>query len=516
MLGILYLGYALGKTNESEEDYFIASRSLPWYAIGLSVGVTMISANSFIGGPGWGYTGGMMAAMMNITVPLSILFVTYTILPVLYNARVTTIYEYVNLRLGTKSRILNVIIWLCSSLVLMGGFVYTPALVLSTITDIGFNVWVPIIVILAIVYTAIGGIKAVIWTDAMQAVVLLIGVVFATIFAFNHIPNGASGVLDIASEVGKMTSFDWAFDMNTMNVWCVFIGGFGMWAGYFGFDQGQVQRYLTSKNVTNIKKSGILSTLAMQLLFWMCVFLGVGLYVFYQTNSSTLDFSNSNLIMTDFLLNYVPNGLLGLLLAATFAAAMSSIDSVLNSLTAVFTKDIYEPYISKKSDTPLSKTISFSVIFGVVIIAFVYAGLGDNSKSILDAIGAYLSPFGSLVTGSMIICIFMPRVNDNGAFMGTIIAAALTFYTQNAFPMHWLWIYAIGSVYCVVLSYICSLFFKDVSKEKYQYTIQGVMKETMNEVDEEGTTISPLKMDKYGWMIVGIFIVQCIILMILQ
>ncbi|WP_428868871.1 sodium:solute symporter family transporter, partial [Clostridium sediminicola] len=157
----MYLGYALGKTNENEEDYFVAGRSLPWYAIGLSVGVTMISANSFIGGPGWGYGSGIMAAMVNISVPLSILFVTYTVLPVLYDANVTTIYEYINVRLGTKSRILNVIIWLCQSLIFMGGFVYTPALVLSEITGLSFKAWVPIIVVFAIIYTAVGGIKAV-------------------------------------------------------------------------------------------------------------------------------------------------------------------------------------------------------------------------------------------------------------------------------------------------------------------------------------------------------------------
>ncbi|WP_428868872.1 sodium:solute symporter family transporter, partial [Clostridium sediminicola] len=146
----------------------------------------------------------------------------------------------------------------------------------------------------------------------------------------------------------------------------------------FGFDQGQVQRYLTAKNIKNIKKGGIMSSIAMQLIYWFCMFLGVVLFVFYKTNPSTLDFGNSNLIMTDFLLNYVPTGLLGILLAATFAAAMSSIDSILNSLTAVFTKDIYEPYITKKKDTPLSTTIMFSVIFGVIIVGFVYAGLSGN------------------------------------------------------------------------------------------------------------------------------------------
>jgi len=417
MIGIMYLGFVLGKSNKNEEDYFVAGRSLPWYAIGLSVGVTMISANSFIGGPGWGYYDGVLAAMVNITVPISILFITYTILPVLYNSRVTTVYEYVSLRLGEKSRMLNVLIWLCQSMIFMGGFVYTPSLVLSQLTPISFEVWVPLIVVFAIIYTAMGGIKAVVWTDAIQAIVLLLGLLFAIFYSTSITPMTFGEIMSLAKESGKLVSFDMVFNKDSLNVWCVLAGGFAMWIGYFGFDQGQVQRYLTAKNITNIKKSGIMSSMAMQLIYWACMFLGVILFVFYKSNPSSLDFGNSNNVMIDFLSNYVPSGLLGILLAATFAAAMSSVDSILNSLTAVFTKDIYEPYISKKEETPLSKTIMFSVIFGILIIVFVYLGLGDNTKSILDTIAGLVAPFGSLLTGIMIACVFIPRVNDNGAFL---------------------------------------------------------------------------------------------------
>lgn len=516
MAAIMYLGYALGKSNKNSEDYFVAGRSLPWYGIGLSVGVTMISANSFIGGPGWGCKDGIIAAMVNITVPLAILFVTYTILPVLYNSNVTTIYEYINLRLGSKSRLLNVIIWLCQSLILMGGFVYTPALVLSKITNLTFGQWVPIIVIFAIIYTAIGGIKAVVWTDAIQALILFAGLVFAIFYATGKLPMGFGELMTVAKESDKLISFDFLFDRNSLNIWCVGIGGFAMWIGYFGFDQGQVQRYLTAKNITNVKKSGIMSSISMQFIYWACMFLGVILFIFYKTNPHTLDFNNANLIMTDFLVNYVPTGLLGILLAATFAAAMSSVDSILNSLTAVFTKDIYEPYISKKEDTPLSTTILFSVIFGVVIIGFVYAGLSGNTKSILDTIAGYISPFGSLLTGIMIVCVFIPRVNDNGAFIGTILAGTAAFLTQRYFQMHWLWIYAIGSIYCIALSYICSLFFKDESDKNRKYTALGVKEVLGDATDEEGSGLAPLVMDKYGWIILGIFAAQCILLLLLQ
>ena len=513
MAGTMAIGFWVGRENEDSEDYFIGGRSMPWYAIGLSVGVTMISANSFIGGPGWGYEAGLVAAMVNISVPLAILFVIYTAVPVFYSLRVTTVYEYINQRLGAKTRFLNVIIWLCSSLMLVGGFVYTPSLVLSEITGLSFEVWVPTIVIFAIVYTAIGGIKAVIWTDAIQAAVLFIGLLLSLIFAVSYLPEGLGAVVAAARESEKMQSFDWIIDFNALSVWVVFIGGFAMWIGYFGFDQGQVQRYLSAKNIGNIKKSGVLSSVAMQMIYWFCIFLGVVLFIFYQSNESKLDFSNTNLIMTDFMLHYIPTGLLGVLVAALFAAAMSSIDSILNSATAVFTKDIYEPYISKSKETPLRTSITFSVIFGAIIVVFVYLGLSDNSKSILDTIGSYISPFSALTTGTMLVCLFLPRVNDNGAFIGILIAAILTFLIQANVEMHWLMINPIGALLCLVLTYVCSLPFEDESEAKMPYTLWGVRQAIRNAPEKAE---DPFKFDGYAGAMIAIFAIHCTILVMLH
>lgn len=520
MLAILFMGGMIGKKNSTGEDYFSGGRSMPWYAIGLSVGLTMISANSFIGGPGWAYFDGIIAAMVNITVPLSIFFVTYTILPIIYNAKVTTVYEYVNLRFGSKTRILNVIAWLAQSLVFVGGFVYTPSLVLGAITGISMNIWIPIIVILAIIYTVAGGIKAVIWTDMIQGIILFIGLLAGVAVATGKLGMPLGDAVNMAREAGLMQSFDFSFNANTLTFWCAMIGGFTMWVGYFGFDQGQVQRYITSKDMRTIKKTGVMSSLAMQIIYWLCFFLGIILFVFYQSHANTLDFANTNNVMTDFLLNYVPHGMLGILLAATFAAAMSSIDSVLNSLTAVFTKDIYEPYISKKKDTPLSKSVVFSCACGVLVIAFVYLYLGDNTASILATIGAVLSPIGALLTGIMICSLFIPSVNDKGCFFGSLAAIVVSLLLGKAIPnAHYLWAYAYGAALCIAFSWIASKFFQRGSEEEeryYQYTLKGSMKELRGRTDDTGCSMQPLKIDKYGYIMLGVFVVQIVILALLQ
>ena len=402
----------------------------------------------------------------------------------------------------------------------VGGFVYTPSLVLAAITGISMNVWVPIIVILAIIYTVAGGIKAVIWTDMIQGIILFIGLVIGISVASGKLDMPMGDALNIARDAGLMQSFDFGFNLSSLNVWCAFLAGSAMWAGYFGYDQGQVQRYVTSKDMRTIKKTGIMSSVAMQLIYWLCFFLGVVLFVFYKSNEHTLDFANANNVMTDFLLNYVPHGVLGVLLAATFAAAMSSIDSVLNSLTTVFVKDIYEPYISKKGDTPLSKSMGVSVIFGVLIIAFVYLYLGDNTASILATMGAYVSPMGSLLTGIMFCSLFIPSINDKGCFAGSVVAAVLTFMIGKLIPQaHWLWAYFYGAVLCIICATVASKFFKRSEEEEkhyFKYTLKGAKAELTGKVDSTGCSIEPLKLDAYGYVILGVFIVHVIVLFMLQ
>ena len=206
LCGIMFLGSFIGKKNKkgSGEEYLSGGRSMPWYAIGLSVGLTMISANTFIGGPGWAYNDGIVAAMVNISVPLSIFFITYTILPIVYSTKVVTVYEYVNLRFGTKTRILNVIAWLIQSLIFVGGFVYTPSLVLEAITGVSMKIWVPLLIIMTTFYAVAGGIKAAIWADMIQGIILFTGLVLGIIVASSGLDMTLGAAIDVARQVNSV------------------------------------------------------------------------------------------------------------------------------------------------------------------------------------------------------------------------------------------------------------------------------------------------------------------------
>ncbi|HBI91986.1 MAG TPA: sodium:solute symporter, partial [Terrisporobacter glycolicus] len=202
MVAMLFMGYFLGKDNKNQEDYFLAGRSMSWLPVGLSVAATMISCNAFVGGPGWGYENGLLPFMQNIAVPLS-LFISITIfIPMLYKLKLTSIYEYVELRLGSKTRLIVVLTFIANSLIQVSSMVFIPALVLNRFTSISIHIIIPIITLTVILYTLIGGIKAVIWTDAVQMIVIWGGIIGGLIYVFSSSQIGFFESIEAAKAVG--------------------------------------------------------------------------------------------------------------------------------------------------------------------------------------------------------------------------------------------------------------------------------------------------------------------------
>ena len=511
-----------GKSNKSEDDYFQGGRSLPWYAVSVSVGMTMLSAGAFISNPGWIYTEGLLAGASNLTIPLCIVFCTCTILPILYHSKVTTMGQFVNMRFGVRTRMVAIIVWLLNSFVLIGGFIYTPALVLQSITGISLNVWVPVTMIVAIIYTISGGIKAVIWTDTLQGVVLAIGAVVALIVAFSNLDQSFGEVMTLAAAVGKTISFDFDFRMDNYNIVLCVIGSFVMWVSYFGFNQEQIQRYVTARSVRDVKKTGILSTLLMVGIYWMTYILGLVLYAFYQNNPHVLDFANSNNIFVDFIMHYMPSGVVGLMVAAMFAAAMSSLDSVLNSATAMFVKDIYEPYLAKGKKATLKQSMLFTCGISVVAVIFVYVYLSGSNSSIMQSIASMSAPMQGTLTGLLFMMLFMPFVNDKGASVGCLsgfIISLIIKSFESAWGWNWLWCYVYATVLAMVLSCLLSAtVFRDpeATRKAYPYTLKGASESMKGVTDATGYEIRPLKFDRYAAGPIIIFVALLIFLAWIQ
>lgn len=514
MIAMMVMGLVLGNQNKTQEDYFLAGRSMPWLPVALSVAATMISANSFIGGPGWAYTDGLEPFMQNITVPLACFIAVTVTVPMFYYLRVSSVYEYMELRLGSISRNLAVAQFFINSLIQVSSMVYVPALILQTITGWSINIIVPIVVICAILYTITGGIKAVIWTDVVQMVVLWSGIILILIIAVNDTGLSFSETISQAAAAGKLNAFDFTFTFTKTNAFICSCFGIFMWVRYFCFDQSQMQRILTSKSMKGIKRSLVTSSVLMNLMYFLMLFLGAIFFISY--NGKT--FATSNEIMIDFILNRLPSGIVGLIVAAVFAAAMSSIDSLFNSMSNVFTTDIYERYILKnKGESTLKQSILFSLIIGIIIIAIVILAFDGTVQSVLDVVGGYISFFAGPSLGAFLLAMFTIKSHDKGVALGVIVGLILGYITAKIFQTSWLVNPAIGAGFTIIFGYIFSILIpsrKNRNEKTYQYTIKGLREKMIEEkhISEENVSILPFSIDKYGFLLLFIFVLQYVIL----
>lgn len=518
ILGMLLVGYFVGKGNETSDDYFLAGRSMPWLPVALSIAATMISANSFIGAPGWAYGSGLAPFMVNITVPLAVFFAFYASTPVMYELKVTSVYEYMEYRLGPISRMLTVLQFFINSLIQVSSMVFIPSLILQTITGWSLQVIVPLIVTAAIIYTIMGGIKAVIWTDVIQTVIVWGGMILVVVIALNQLNMGLFETIGQAKAAGKLDVFDFKFSLSATNAfWASLIGGTVMWVRYFSFDQAQIQRVLTSNSMKGVKRSFLSSAIIMNVMYFITLSIGLILWVFYQGKA----FDSSNQIMIGFILEQLPVGTVGLVIAGAFAAAMSSVDSILNSLTTVFIKDIYEKYFYKgEGDVSLKLTMTISAVFGVIVIFFVIIGFGGTVKSVLDVVGKYISYFSGPACGAFLLALFTRKANDKGVAVGFIVSMILTYIIATTLKTSWLWNPAIGAFLSVTIGFIMSMILPSTRKEQdiVEYTAQGMREKLIAEgrTEEDGVSILPFSMDKYALMALGFFFAQYIFLALIN
>lgn len=507
---MILIGYLSGRENKSQEDYFLAARSMPWIPVALSIAATSISANGFIGGPGWAYNDGMYAFMVNVTVPLAIVFALSVTTPVIYRMKVTSVYEYIEKRYGKYTTGLTIMQFFVNSLIQASSMVYIPVLLLEMITGWSFYVLVPLVVVISIIYTLLGGIKAVIWTDSLQMVVVFFAVIMVFVTALDGIGLGFLDTLSVAKASGKLDMLDFTSDITVTNAfWATLIGGTFMWIRYFCFDQAQVQRVLTSKSLASAKNSFVVSAIVMNVVYFLMLLVGVVLFVFYNGRA----FDTSNEIMITFILTEMPVGIVGLIVAGVFAAAMSSVDSVLNSMATVFTTDIYERYMNKSGNKKLSSSKWITVIIGVVITIFVMIGFNGSAKSVLDLVGSYISYFAGPATGVFLLAFFTKKTNDKGAAIGFVVGLITGYIIAVTYNTSWLWNPAIGAVITMVVAYIASILIKDTNQvDIEEYTAQGMRKQILEEgSNEEGVSTLPFTFGKHEWIVMVFFIGQYIL-----
>jgi SSS family solute:Na+ symporter len=461
----------IGRSQASHEDYFVGGRNLPWWAVGLSTMATQTSAISFISIPAFVALksgGGLTWLQYELAVPLAMILVMAFLIPFFRKLKLISVYGYLENRFNPSVRNLVSMIFLISRGLGTGVGVYASAIVLSVC--MGIPLWATILIIgvVTIIYDTIGGITAVVYSDVIQMVILISGVILCIAYAaaivggfddiWNTFPLARRNAIDPSVGLG---------DSSGVPFWAFLIGGIFLYTSYYGTDQSQVQRELSASTTGDTKKSLVLNGLARFPLTLLYVFLGMAVYAVYVQSPELIQSipqDKPDYMVPQFITTYLPPGLRGLLFASLLAAAMSSLDSALNSLSAATVQDFIKQRLKNPARILLYSKIT-TIGWGVVITGFAFV-VGRISDTVIEGINKIGSAFYGPILATFMVGVLSKKANAGGVFVGIIAGVACNLILWLAFPnVYWMWWNVFGFLVTVAVSLAVSHFLKSIIKK---------------------------------------------------
>lgn len=543
LLFIVIYGTLKTRGSKNVKDYILGNNEVPWWTIGLSVMATQASAITFLSTPGQAYHDGMGFIQFYFGLPLAMIIICITFIPIYHRLKVYTAYEFLEQRFDLKTRFLTAFLFLFQRGLSTGITIYAPAIILSSILGWNLNILNIIIGILVIIYTVTGGTNAVNTTQKYQMFVIMSGMFIAFFFIVSNLPSEISftNALQIAGINDKMHIVDFSLDTKSRyTFWSGITGGLFLSLSYFGTDQSQVQRYLSGKSVRESRLGLIFNGLLKIPMQFFILLTGVMVFVFFQFQSSPINFNpnsskfiattvhakkyhqleeklqtivkdkkeftlryanqlnqnydnqvlrqkivalvlkeneirdeakqlikstNSTVETNDkdyvfihFILNYLPKGFVGLLIAVILSAAMSSTASGLNALASTTTIDIYKRNLTTtKSDIHYVRaTKIFTLFWG--IIAILFACIGTLFENLIQFVNIIGSIFYGTILGVFLVAFYFKFVKAQAIFLATIICQLSIFYIFWLDVISFLWLNIIGAVFTIMLSCIFQAF----------------------------------------------------------
>lgn len=543
LLFIVVYGVIKSRGSKNVEEFILGNNETPWWTVGLSVMATQASAITFLSTPGQAYHDGMGFVQFYFGLPLAMVVICITFIPIYHKLKVFTAYEFLEQRFDLKTRSLASLLFLVQRGLGTGLTIYAPAIILSSLLGWNLTLMNVVIGVLVIIYTYSGGTKAVNVTHKQQMFVIMTGMFITFFLILSYLPDelSFSNALHIAGANDKMDIVDFSFDPEKRyTIWSGIAGGFFLALSYFGTDQSQVQRYLSGKSIKESQMGLIMNGLLKVPMQFFILLIGVMVFIFFQFHSSPLHFNPNNVkalnnseykadytnlekqlegiaeekkeismlyihqlnqdydnkelhnkmialntrekdlrdqakelihkvdakaetndkdyVFLYFILNFLPKGLIGLLLAVIFSAAMSSSASGLNALASTTTIDIYKRNVSKdKSEKHFVNAAKlFTLLWGIIAILFACVGtLFENLIQLVNIIG---SIFYGTVLGIFLVAFYIKFIKAHAIFWGALISQLIIFYIYWIDVVSFLWLNFIGAILTIILSSIFQLF----------------------------------------------------------
>jgi SSS family transporter len=479
--GLIFLGWWLGRKQKTTEDYYLAGRKLPWLPIGFSTMSTQLSAISFISAPAFVALrsgGGLVWLGYELALPLAMIVLMVFFFPVFHSLRIISVYEYLERRFDERTRIVMSLVFQVSRGLATGVALYAAAIVLSVALQI--SIWITIVLIgaVAMIYEVFGGIHVDIISDTIQMIVILAGIVTIGVVGL-HLIGGWDSISQFI-EPDRLKAIDFSAhgfgDNKHYGFWPLFFGCFFLYASYYGCDQSQVQRELSARNLKECKLSLLFNGFfRFPVVFAYCtVGLILGTYVTQNPEFlAKLPQGEYDYLVPTFIMEKMPMGVVGFIFIAIMAAAMSTLDSSINSLSAASVEDIYKKLkkkaLSPKQETSLSKI--FTLFWGFFCIGFAFC-VGNISATIIEAINKVGSIFYGPIFAVFLAGIISKKPRATPAIVGLASGVFGNLILWLFFPsVSWLWWNVSGFLITTLIVFVGSSLFYPEFKTSFHIEI---------------------------------------------
>lgn len=453
-------GAWLGRGQQSGTDYFLGSRSLPWGAVMLSVVATETSTLTFLSIPGVAYLGSMTFLQLTLGYLAGRIVVAAVLLPAYYRGELATAYQLLESRFGLGARRFTSAVFMLTRLLADSVRLFATAIPLALITGWPYPASIAVIGVLTVVYTYYGGIKAVVWVDAVQMGIYLLGAIITVAALQAMVPGGWPAILSSADTAGKLQIIDWSVNFSVpYTLWAGVLGGGFLSMASHGTDQIIVQRLLTCRNLRSSQKALVGSGVAVMVQFLIFLMVGVGLWAFYQGRP----FERSDEIFARFIVDQLPSGVTGLLIAGVFAAAMSSLSSSINSLASATAYDYWAPLVGASRDEAriLKAGKRFTLVWAALLVAgaVIFIPLSRETSAVEVALGVASLVYGGLL-GAFALGVLTRRPGQVAAMIGMVagIGGMTLVWIFRRDVVAWPWFVPIGTLMTFAVGWTAGLF----------------------------------------------------------
>ena len=459
LVGVTGIGLLASRSKkETLDEYFLGNRAVPWVVSAASLIATGISCRSLIGLPGLTYKGDMTYLQMYLPLPFAVLVAALVFLPFYVRLRMTSVYEYVGLRFGPGARSFASVLFQLQTALITGTVIAAPSLVLSEVTGLSYELSVALLLVLTVLYTALGGTKAIIWTDLAQLGIFAGVPVAIGIYIWLHADGGLGGLFDVALAHGKLRVFDFSFDLGTeVTFWSALLSMTCWHLANFSVNQENSQRYLTAPSEKDCRLTMIWGSLGILLIWTILMGLGVMLYAFnVQHPGMVPEGTAADRIFPSFVLSTLPAGFKGCFVAAALAAGMATLASMINAMGTATLLDVWKLHFDDGADETrwIGRARILMLLWGIASFgtAFVVLKFGTVITAGIK-IGAVMigAQFGMFLLG-----MFSRRASARGVVTGALTGIGTLVIVIASTKISWAWYCLIGTLVTMSAGYLAS------------------------------------------------------------